>query len=81
MKHAGPEALQTIEPLLRELRTLPFLVERKTGTFSRGSRAFLHFHEDPTGMHADVRLGDDFTRYRVETTREQTKFLALVRQL
>jgi hypothetical protein len=81
MKHAGPEALQTIEPLLRELRALPFLVEKKTGTFSRGAKAFLHFHEDPTGMHADVRMGDEFTRHRVETTAEQTEFLALVRGL
>ena len=81
MKHAGPESLDTLEPLLRELREVPFLVEKKRGVFYRRSKAFLHFHEDPSGMHADVRVGDDFDRYRVETRSEQAKLLALVRRL
>ena len=35
--------------------------------FYERSRAFLHFHEDPTGLYADVRLGDDFERVPVHT--------------
>ncbi len=81
MKHAGAEALDGLDPLLAELRSFPALVERKRGVFYRGSRAFLHFHEDRTGMYADVRLerDDDFTRLRVSTRAERTRLLRAVR--
>jgi len=49
VKHAGSAALEGIEDLLQQLRTVPGLVERKQGIFYRRSRAFLHFHEDPSG--------------------------------
>lgn len=67
MKHAGPDALDQLEPLLARVRALPGLVEKKRGTFYRKSRAFLHFHEDPKGMFADIRVGDcnDFDRIDV----------------
>jgi hypothetical protein len=81
MKHAGEQALASAEPLLEDLRTVPGLVERKHGVYYRGSRAFLHFHEDPSGLHADVRIGDDFERMRVETATERAALLALVRSL
>jgi hypothetical protein len=80
MKHAGPEALDTLDALLRDLRKLPFLVEKSRGVFYRSSQAFLHVHEDPSGMHADLRVGDDFDRYRVQTKSEQARLLALVRR-
>jgi hypothetical protein len=54
------------------------LVEKKRGVFYRRSRAFLHFHEDPSGLHADVRLADAFERLRVETAREQDQLLRAV---
>ena len=31
------------------------MVEKKRGVFYFKSRAFLHFHEDPKGMFADIR--------------------------
>lgn len=69
MKHAGPGALDQLEPLLARVRALPGLVEKKRGTFYRKSRAFLHFHEDPKGLFADIRAGDgaDFERFDVTT--------------
>ena len=77
MKPAGPATLQTLAPLLARLRTLPGLVERSPGCFYRGATAFLHFHEDPSGAHADVRLcGPDFTRLRVESAPEQDALVA-----
>jgi hypothetical protein len=81
VKHAGPAALATIEPLLDQLRGVDGLVEKKPGTFYRRSRAFLHFHEDPTGMYVDVRLDldADFTRLRVTTGTEQKRLLRAVR--
>jgi len=45
----------------------PGLVERKRAIFYRGTTAFLHFHEDPAGMFADLRSGADFERYAVNT--------------
>ena len=80
MKHAGPAALDQLEPLLNDLRALEGLKEKARGTFYRRSRAFLHFHEDPSGLHADLRIaGDDFDRYRVQDEAERAALLALVR--
>jgi hypothetical protein len=54
MRHARDQDLDRVEGLLVELRTLPGLTEKKRGVFYRKSRAFLHFHEDPKGMFADI---------------------------
>ena len=66
--------------MLISLRELPGLTEKSRGTFYRGSRAFLHFHEDPSGHHVDVRLGADFERFRVQTKAEQRSVLTKVRR-
>jgi hypothetical protein len=79
VRHATDEDLDHVAALLTELRTLPQLRERKRGYFSRGSRAFLHFHEDAGDMYVDVRLGDSFERMRVTTGAEQAVFLGRVR--
>ena len=79
MKHAGPAALDEVEPMLVALRALPGLKEKRRGTFYRGSKAFIHFHEDPRGTFADVRLADEFERIRVSTAREQDACLRKVR--
>lgn len=77
MKHATPAALADLDELLRELRLLPGLKERKTGVFYRKSRAFLHFHEDGARRYADLRLeGPDFERFPVTTPAEQGRLLA-----
>jgi hypothetical protein len=80
MKHAGSATLRTLEPLLVRLRALPGLVERTPGCFYKGSKAFLHFHEDPSGMHADVRLdASGFTRLRAESAQQQDALVAAAR--
>ncbi len=81
MKHAGPRALDTVEPLLTELRAIPGLVERKRGIFYRGATAFLHFHEDPAGMFADLKRGSAFERIRVNTPREAVLLLRRAKAL
>ncbi len=63
-----------------DLRKLPQLHERKRGYFSRGSRAFLHFHEDAGDFYVDVRLDSAFQRIRVTSRNEQTDFLSRVRR-
>jgi hypothetical protein len=71
VKHAGESALDRLEPLLLSLRDMPALREKSRGTFYRGGRAFVHFHEDASGLFADVRFGDDFERIDVTTAPKQ----------
>jgi hypothetical protein len=75
MKHAGPSTLARIAPLLAELRARSVLRERRPGVFELKSRAFLHFHDDPSGIFADVRLSDDFVRMPVTSTAQQSELL------
>ena len=81
MRHATSEGLNQLEPLLAQLRLVPGLVEKNRGTFYRKSRAFLHFHEDPSGLHADVRFNEEFERVRVESNAEQQALLSRIRTL
>ncbi len=68
MPPAGPAALDRLAPLLADIRVLPGLVEKGRGVFYRRSKAFLHFHEDPAGLFADIRCADgrDFDRVQVD---------------
>lgn len=75
MRHATSGALDELEPFLERLRAIDGLVEKRRGVFHRRSRAFLHCHEDPSGLHADVRLGADFERFRVQTPEERAALL------
>ena len=80
MRHATPDDLVELEDLLASLRALDGLFEKKPGTFYRRSRAFLHFHADPGGLYADVRLeGDDFERRPVHTRGQRNGLLRDVR--
>ena len=81
MRHATAETLKELEPLLDEIRSVPGLVEKKRGIFYRRSKAFLHFHEDPSGIHADVRFGAEFERMRAETHGEREALMARIRAL
>jgi len=75
MKHAGPSVLARISPLVEALRARPVLRERRPGVFELKSRAFLHFHDDPTGIYADVRLAEGFVRLPVTSGAQQAHLL------
>jgi hypothetical protein len=79
VRHATQEDLDRLEALLAELRELPQLRERERGYFSRGSRAFLHFHEDAGDLYVDARLDGKFQRMRITSHNEQADFLSRVR--
>jgi hypothetical protein len=79
VRHATQDDLDRLEDLLAELRALPELQERKRGSFSLRSRAFLHFHEDAGDFYADVKLDGTFQRMRVTAPAEQLAFLCRVR--
>jgi hypothetical protein len=79
MRHARPEALDRLEPLLAQLRQLDVAREKSRGVFYRGSKAFLHFHEDGDELYADVRFAEDFERLNVTTPRDQASLLERLR--
>jgi hypothetical protein len=78
MKHACPTALDRLEPFLCELRARAGLKEKSRGTFYRGSRAFLHFHEHSSEFYGDVRLRDDFERFPATTAADRQALLRLI---
>ena len=78
MKHAGSAALDSIENLLDALRQRSALRERKRGIFYLKSRSFLHFHEDPEGVFADVAHAGATVRLRVQTHPERKALLSHV---
>jgi hypothetical protein len=80
MRHARDAALDELEPLLAEIRRVGALTERKRGIFYLGSRAFLHFHEDPAGFFADLRGSAGFARHRVSSAVERRAFVRTLRQ-
>lgn len=79
MRHAGPDALEQLEGLRDRLRKLDGMIEKRPGAFYRRSRSVLHFHEDPSGLYADVRTGADFERVRVTTEVEQARLVRRIR--
>ena len=80
MKHAGPVALDNLEPIIAEIRKLEGLKEKKRGTFYRGAIGFLHFHEDPAGFFADLKVGIEFMRMPVNSRREIDAFIRQARR-
>ena len=83
MRHAQPEDLERLQPLLARLRAFPSLTERSRGVFYRKSQAFLHFHADPAGLFADVRAADGqgFDRIKVDETAGADAFIAHVEKV
>jgi hypothetical protein len=80
MKHATNRALDELENLLLVIRSYSELREKKRGIFYRKSTAFLHFHEDTTGLFADLRVDGDFVRFAVNTAAERRQFAAAVKR-
>jgi hypothetical protein len=81
MKHADDTTLDAIEHMLLHLRGLDGIREKKRGVFCRKSQAFLHFHDDPRGIFADLRGDTGWLRYRVSTRAERRRFLQLIKTL
>jgi hypothetical protein len=79
MKHAGKAALDQLEDLLAQIRQGAGWKEKSRGVFYCKSRAVLHFHEDPTGLFADLRSGETWVRLPVNAAAERRALLAKVR--
>jgi hypothetical protein len=78
MKHASAAALEGLSELLDDIRTKDGIKEKKLGIFYRKSKSFLHFHEDPAGLFADLAVGSDFARHPVNTKPEQQALLSAI---
>ena len=81
MKHASEKALDSLEGLLKRIRQTKLLKEKKKGIFYKKSQAFLHFHEDPKGLFADLRGKNKWKRFPVNTNREKEFFLKKVLEI
>ena len=78
MKHATAAALQVLSDLLDQIREKEGIKEKKLGIFYRKSKSFLHFHEDPAGLFADLSAGANFDRYPVNTKQEWQALLKAI---
>ena len=78
MKHASQTALNTLSDLIDRIRERTGVKEKKFGIFYRKSKSFLHFHEDPAGLFADLSVGKDFVRYPVNTRKEWRELLSAI---
>ena len=76
MKHATASSLDQLDPLLGQLRDIAGLKEKQRGIFYVKSKAFLHFHEDPAGLFADLRVARDWERYPVTTAGASSRITA-----
>ena len=81
MKHATPGTIDSLTAMLDVVRQRPELTERKHGTFYKKSSAFLHFHEDPAGIFADVKGPDGWERMQVDALEGSRELLTRVEQL
>ncbi len=80
MRHARTDTLRGISDLLGQIRRKPGIKEKRPGIFYRNSRSFLHFHEDPAGLFADISRGkgSDFDRYPVNTVKQRQMLLTAI---
>jgi hypothetical protein len=76
MRHATDAALDRLEELLQQVRRRhPGLKERKRGAFYWDGQGWLHFHEDPAGLFADVKIAGAWSRQPVNSAAERKALL------
>lgn len=73
--------MQQLSGLRQELACLPGLKEVRPGAFYRAGRSVLHFHEDESGLYADVRfrLEEKYHRLPVTSLGDQRALLDQLR--
>jgi hypothetical protein len=81
MRHATDAALDQLEDMLRAVRkNHPILRERKRGAFYKGGQGWLHFHEDPAGLFADLKIDGAFVRFRISNKAQRDAVLRRLRK-
>lgn len=67
--------LDLLQPLLEVLRAHPALREVRPTAFHFDNRDFVHFHDEPEGIFADVRLRKGVVRMPASSSSEQAELL------
>ena len=77
MARADAQALQTLLPVLRQLREIKGVQEKTPGIFYARRDAFLHFHAEAGVLFADLKKagGTGFDRFMLATPAEQRKLV------
>lgn len=77
MGHADADALRAVLPILRQLREIKALQEKRPGVFYARAEAFLHFHDNGGVLHAELKKpgGSGFDRFPLATPAEQRRLV------
>jgi hypothetical protein len=77
MAHADAKALETLLPLLRQLRDIKGVKEARPGVFHCRGTPFIHFHDEQGALHAELKKagGSGFDRYPLATPAAQRKLV------
>ena len=69
-----------LDKLVDALRATPGLTAKgkAQSTFYIGSKPFLHFHDGPAGLEADVKWAGEFVREPVETHAQRVDLIRRV---
>lgn len=73
-------AFDTLAPLLNALRSYSVLEEVRPAAFHLDGRDFIHFHDEPDGLFADVRLTRGRIHLPVATASEQAELLERIEE-
>lgn len=70
--------LETLAPLLDVLRSYSMLEEVRPTAFYLNNKDFIHFHEGPEGVYADVLLNNGRVSMPASNPQEQTELFARI---
>jgi hypothetical protein len=82
MGRAKKVTIDALAPLYDEVRALGIdgLVVKANGAVYQKRNGILHFHEDATGVQADVKVGAAWERIEVNDAAGKRKVVALLRR-
>ena len=77
MAHAGPEALASLQEVIRQLRTTPQVRERAPGSFHLLGRPFVQIHDDAGRLSAELQKtsGAGMDRLALDAAPDRRKFV------
>ena len=75
MRH---ETNETLEMLLNFLRSYEILSEMKPTNFHLNGKGFIHFHDEPDGLWADIFLSKGRLRMPANTASEQADVIGTI---
>ena len=75
MRH---ETNETLEMLLNFLKSYEILSEMKPTNFHLNGKGFIHFHDEPDGLWADIFLSKGRLRMPANTASEQADVIGTI---